>query len=167
MLDVNSQPLSKVCTQCRTEKWFFHFPIRREKKRNPYMGSECRECASNRAKDWQKANYDRAFARQKQWRQENRLRFNELMRDISKRYLAAKKRATPLWADHQQIEAVYTEAWCRRFFGEDAEVDHYYPFQGKTVCGLHVHQNLRIMSGSGNREKRNFHPDDELNATNA
>jgi hypothetical protein len=67
---------------------------------------------------------------------------------------AAKLQATPAWADMQKIERFYLEA--RRLTEETGvlhEVDHIYPLQGKTVCGLHVHTNLRVVTRADNRAK--------------
>lgn len=67
---------------------------------------------------------------------------------------AAKLQATPVWADMQKIEAFYEEA--RRLTDETGvlhEVDHIYPLQGKTGCGLHVHTNLRVLTRAANRAK--------------
>jgi hypothetical protein len=65
--------------------------------------------------------------------------------------------ATPLWADAQQIRAVYAEAHRRRQLGEDAEVDHIFPLNGHLVCGLHTHANLQVISGRMNQKKSARH----------
>jgi hypothetical protein len=40
------------------------------------------------------------------------------------------------------------------------EVDHFYPLQGKIVCGLHVPWNLHVIPASENRVKHNAMPED-------
>lgn len=42
-----------------------------------------------------------------------------------------------------------------RLVGLDVQVDHRIPLRGKLVCGLHVHQNLRIVNSSLNKSKLN------------
>lgn len=75
---------------------------------------------------------------------------------IASRRRAAKLQRTPSWSDRAQISAIYQEA--RRLTRETGiphHVDHKVPLQGRLVCGLHVHQNLQILTGSENSKKRN------------
>ena len=62
----------------------------------------------------------------------------------------------PCWADKEAIKAVYVEArrltWAS---GVEHHVDHEIPLQGEFVSGLHVHNNLQILTGSENSKKRN------------
>lgn len=67
--------------------------------------------------------------------------------------------ATPKWVDRSAIAAIYKEA--RRISattGEPHEVDHYYPIQGVSCCGLHIAANLRIVTKRENRTKRHEMP---------
>ena len=76
--------------------------------------------------------------------------------EIKKRYnfLAAKRRAmklraTPSWANLDDIKKIYMS--CPKGF----HVDHIIPLQHKSVCGLHISENLRIVSASYNLRKNN------------
>jgi len=78
---------------------------------------------------------------------------------------AAKLRATPPWIDLRAIEAIYIEAARLTLdTGIPHEVDHYYPLQGKTSCGLHVPLNLKISTRSLNRSEGNKMPEEEHHA---
>jgi len=68
---------------------------------------------------------------------------------------AAKHRAKllnaiPTWADLSLVERLYTEA-----AASGMHVDHIYPLQGETVCGLHVANNLRLLTPLENLKKGN------------
>ena len=74
----------------------------------------------------------------------------------SERRAQAIRERTPAWADRDAIEAIYDEA--RRLSqatGVPHHVDHDYPVRGELVSGLHVHQNLRILTGADNLKKSN------------
>ncbi|MFN9115642.1 MAG: HNH endonuclease signature motif containing protein, partial [Bacteroidota bacterium] len=67
---------------------------------------------------------------------------------------AAKLRATPIWADQGQIKAIYKSAKDLSVAtGIPHEVDHIEPLRGRNVCGLHVVENLRVVTRSENRKK--------------
>lgn len=73
----------------------------------------------------------------------------------SKRRVVALNRRPP-WADMEAIRAIYLKAQrLTRDTGVPHHVDHDIPLQGKLVSGLHVHNNLQILTGSANSKKRN------------
>ncbi|MDP3940363.1 MAG: HNH endonuclease signature motif containing protein [Deltaproteobacteria bacterium] len=71
---------------------------------------------------------------------------------INARREADKIRATPAWADLEAIKDVYAEA---AYFG--MHVDHIVPLRGRTVCGLHVWDNLQLLTPKENIAKGNRH----------
>ena len=91
---------------------------------------------------WQKANA--AYCQARNWARE-----------------AAKLRATPAWANEFFIEEAYDLAARRTKLksGRHAKwnVDHIVPLRGKTVCGLHVHTNLRVIPALENFRKKNVY----------
>lgn len=67
-----------------------------------------------------------------------------------------EKRATPLWCDIDVVNSIYKEA--RRLESVDGikrHVDHIIPLKNPLVCGLHVHNNLQILTAAENMKKHN------------
>ena len=71
---------------------------------------------------------------------------------------ARKIKATPTWSNKAAIDAVYELArLATELTGIRHSVDHMVPLRSKTVCGLHVQWNLRVVSQSENSVKGNRH----------
>ena len=69
-----------------------------------------------------------------------------------------KLRNTPVapWYDDDAVKAIYD--WCNSitdYTGVNHHVDHIFPLQCKTVCGLHVQANLQIIPAEDNLSKNN------------
>lgn len=71
-----------------------------------------------------------------------------------------KLQATPAWADEKAIAEIYLKAQeITKITGVRYSVDHIIPLQGELVSGLHVENNLEIISLSENCQKNNkFNP---------
>lgn len=71
-------------------------------------------------------------------------------------WIVARIRATVLWADFNEIRAVYREADRLTIeTGIKHNVDHVVPLQHPRVCGLHVHFNMRAIPAGANMSKSN------------
>ncbi len=99
-----------------------------------------------RTREWASRNREHLLAK----RQEHKCAKPELARAAQRAREAAKLHATPKWADEAAIKDVYAEA---KYFG--LEVDHIVPLKSKLVCGLHVWDNLQLLSREANVRKGN------------
>jgi len=70
---------------------------------------------------------------------------------------ASKLQQQPAWADQDAIDFVYFSAQVIKdaFGGVAPHVDHIVPLQGKDVRGLHVAENLQLLSAKANIQKSN------------
>jgi hypothetical protein len=69
---------------------------------------------------------------------------------------AARKLATPSWANQSYIALFYEMAKLEsERISVPVEVDHIVPLQSDIVCGLHCEHNLQLLSAYDNRAKGN------------
>jgi hypothetical protein len=67
-----------------------------------------------------------------------------------------KLQAMPLWANSIKIEAMYSlAAMLTKKTSEKWHVDHVIPLKNQFVCGLHVYENLQVISAKENFIKSN------------
>jgi len=99
-------------------------------------------------------NREKRNAKRREYGIKNRAK---ILADNAKR-VAAKLKAIPKWADMDAIKQIYKECSdMSKATGIEYHVDHMVPLRGKTVCGLHCEDNLRIILGSENCKKLNTH----------
>jgi hypothetical protein len=162
--------LNKICKICNIEKPLFDFykSDGTKDKRHSY----CKSCCSERARLNHIKNYELNLARNRKYYIDNHEKEKEARRDHYRRnkkvYLvnfykrdARIKQATPSWLSEEmlsEIKQIYKK--CETITIESGtvhHVDHIVPINGKTVCGLHVPWNLRIITASENLRKSNKH----------
>ena len=112
--------------------------------------------ACDRVRSYNANNIEKIREYKKEWRDKNRLRYREYMQKAAARRKAQNLRATPKWANLEAINAIYEK--CARLSKETKikhHVDHIYPLKNKYLCGLHVENNLQILTAAENLKKGN------------
>lgn len=101
---------------------------------------------------WGKLNRHKSNAISKRYRENNKIKIyahTALMR-------SKRNKRFPKWANKNKISLFYKLAAClTRITGIKHEVDHIIPLQGKNVSGLHIENNLQVITSEENKSKSN------------
>lgn len=101
---------------------------------------------------WRAANLEKARQIDRKWRKNNP--HKHAAKQSARK--GAAKLATPKWANKFFIHEIYR--FCRfkrKIMGIDFQVDHIVPLKSSLVCGLHVENNLQIVTALKNHSKGN------------
>ena len=114
-----------------------------------------RDLVRQRNSDYKSRNKERCLLLTKTWKKSNAGKVNA----INKKRRLSQQNATPHWLtddDFWMIEQAYELAQLRtKMLGIKFHVDHILPIKGKTVCGLHVPNNLQVIPALENIRKGN------------
>jgi hypothetical protein len=130
------------------------------KKRNPakVLASQRARASVNRdkihaaRKAWEKRNPTAALESFKRYRERNRAKIRARL-TVSKE---GREKRRVLWANQDAIDEIYRQAeLMTQATGRLHVVDHEIPLQGRTVSGLHVERNLRVIEHHENARKHN------------
>lgn len=150
-----------VCVYCTMESQKKSYPSNIEanrQKAKKYM-QENPEIYRKAALKYYHSNREECLLRNKQWASDNPGKIRA--KDGKRR--AAELASVPLWADLDAIKQIYKRAV--DLTGETGikyHVDHIVPLQGKLVSGLHVENNLRVITATENMSKSNKFIEDLL-----
>ena len=150
----------KTCIICNTEfvtrtsRSICCSNLKCKQKRNNQVNAQYKQ-------DWAVKNKEKTDLVKKRWLENNPEKRKQSSSEYMKRnkeyyveYASLRKRcckqATPKWADLQSIKDVYLEATYMQM-----QVDHIIPLQHPLVCGLHVWNNLQLLSKIDNCKKSN------------
>lgn len=101
---------------------------------------------------WRTAHKDEISVNYAIWKRNNRARCTALQ--VARE--AQKIKATPAWADERLIQFKYDlAARMTKATGYQWDVDHVVPLKHKLVCGLHVENNLQVITHTKNLRKSN------------
>ena len=164
---------SGVCVQCRSimkkkktaerRKALglpeIYRPVNEEDRKRHYrdykkkLAQDNKESVHQRVRDWVKQNPEKA--------RQNKRNYTKRNPWVAPDWLAKRraniKNRTPKWLtpeDFKKIKNKYKEAkWMSVRSGFVHHVDHIIPLNGKTVSGLHVPENLRVIPKCHNQRK--------------
>jgi len=92
-------------------------------------------------------------------RQQTRAQYyknKEYYTEKSERRRARVGKATPIWYNQEEVLELRREVKrLNKLTGTTHHLDHIVPLNGKTVCGLHCHENMQILTAKANLSKSN------------
>jgi hypothetical protein len=136
--------------EAKSESNKAYYQANKEKAREKRLANKEDKAESNKA--YRLANKEKALAYGKAYYLDNK----DACNTHSAKRRASKLERTVSWSDSDAIKALYTEAQrLTEETGEQHHVDHIIPLQGELVSGLHVQNNLQVLTAYANLSKSN------------
>lgn len=165
LTSVDSSSLSNVqrCRQCGATKPLTEF--NRDASKKLGVRGICKPCHRSDVRAYVAANQEKWAATQRSWYERNKahkaaydrsyVARNKERQRLRRMVIVNERRrrnrlATPPWCDKQVVKHLYRDA--QRY---GLHVDHIVPIKHPLVCGLHVPENLRLLTPQENRAKGN------------
>ena len=156
----NKTRFESWCKECKSKHRKEYYQENKEKEKlratqhhyNTY--AEKRKHKVKKAIEWVKNNPDKYKVNAKKCYEKTKLKrfaYQALAR-------AKRRNAVPTWFDtiREDVQKIYIEARTKTLeTGIPHEVDHIIPLVSEYVCGLHVPNNLRVITRFENRSKQN------------
>lgn len=142
------------------DRWINIEKVRTWKRRNPLkvLASQRSRANINREKNrsarkaWEQKNPKAVLESLARYRERNRAKIRARLA-VSKK---GREKRRVRWANEDAIQEIYRQAeLMTQTTGRLHVVDHIIPLQGRTVSGLHVETNLRIVEHRENARKHN------------
>lgn len=122
----------------------------------------CCVCADEEQRRLLEERPEKHRARVKRWMDANPDKRRAIKRAPNAERRASQLKRTPGWLtadDRRKIKVKHAEArWMTQRTGIPHAVDHIYPLQGRSVSGLHVPANMRVIPRRENSRKHNKMP---------
>jgi len=164
-----SDGYGSLCRKCNRLKDKLRWENNKESERirNKKYRTENREKLNEKGRLYHHNNREQRSIKHREWVSNNRDKRAEsnkryVQNNLGKKYAHNKKRYAnkikrlPQWADLWKIEQYYIMAKkLSVIFEEKFHVDHIVPLQGELVSGLHVENNLQIITQHENNVKSN------------
>lgn len=154
----------RTCKSCNVEKPLTeaHYPRRRMPSGNVCYRTSCKQCVNDqlRGKALERMRRLRAAdggagARKAvtKWKRAHPVERVAHQEGHIRNRVPIEQR--PRWGNRPAMQEFYRTARLLRDMGVDATVDHVIPLFGELVCGLHVLNNLNLLSKAENSAKGN------------
>lgn len=150
-----------VCVYCTREngKRLYALNIEANRQEAKKYMQENSEMYRQAALKYYHSNKEECREKNKQWTSRNPGK----IRAKNGKRRAAELASVPLWADLNAIKQIYKRAVdLTNETGIKYHVDHIIPLQGKLVSGLHVENNLQVITAAENMSKHNKFIEDLL-----